>query len=89
MKAYNFLKEILPFLKYKKKQAEMVIRFQQRRILGRKRNTPDNGRFAPLEKHEIEEREKICEMLSQQKKVFNKSKSPSVIEYNFKSMVQE
>lgn len=88
-KAFNFLKDILPFLKYKKKQAELAIRFQQRRIFERERNVPDNGRFSPLTKSELDERESIYQEMSDLKKSFIKSKNPNVIEYTFKSMVQE
>src|SRR3990167_3559029 len=57
VKAYQFLKTLLPFLKYKKKQAELAIQFQQRRIFERERNIPDNGRFAPLTQIELYKRE--------------------------------
>ncbi len=89
VKAFNFLKEILPFLKYKKKQAELAIMFQQRRIFERKRNIPDNGRFASLSQDELDKREVIYQEMSALKKLFRKSKNPNIVEYNFKSMVQE
>ena len=88
VKAYNFLKELLPFLKYKRKQAELAIQFQQRRIFERERNIPDNGRFASLSQNELEIREEIYQKMCALKKEFVKSKNPNVVEYNFKSMVQ-
>ena len=87
--AFNFLKEVFPFLKYKKKQAELAIQFQQRRIFERKRNIPDNGRFTSLTQNELDIRERIYQKMSSLKKEFVKSKNPNVVEYNFKSMVQE
>lgn len=89
VKAYNFLKEILPFLRYKKRQAELAIQFQQRLIFERKRNIPDNGRFTSLSDNELIERERIYQEMSRIKKEFVKSKNPNVVEYTFKSMVQE
>ena len=87
--AYDFLKEILPFLRYKKHQAELAIQYQQRRIFERKRNVPDNGRFASLSQSELDIREKIYQEMCELKKVYVKAKNPNVVKYNFKSMVQE
>lgn len=89
VKAFNFLKEILPFLKYKKKQAEIALQFQQRRIFERKRNIPDNGRFASLSQNELDKREEIYQEMCAIKKIFRKCKNPNVVEYTFKSMMQE
>lgn len=88
VKAYNFLKELLPFIKYKKKQAELAIQFQQRRIFERKRNIPDNGKFMSLSENELKKREEIYQKMRLIKKEFVKSKNPNIVEYNFKSMVQ-
>lgn len=87
-RAYEFLKKISPFLKVKREQADLLVRFQERRIFERKRNNPDNGRFAPLTPHEIEVREELYKEVSRLKRQYAKSKNPSVVEYNFKSMVQ-
>lgn len=89
LQAYKFLKELLPFLRYKRKQAELAIQFQERRIFGRKKTLDDRQRFTSLTEHELEEREKIYQEMSRLKKVFIKSKNPNVVEYTFNSMVQE
>lgn len=87
-RAYEFLKKIAPFLKVKREQADLLIRFQERRINARKRNDPYNGRFASLSQHEIEVREELYKEISRLKRQYAKSKNPNVVEYNFKSMVQ-
>ena len=81
LKALSFLKEIYPFLQYKKEQVELGIRFQNRKkFTGRKVDS--------LPQNEVEVREKMLLQMQQLKHQFSKSKNPNVIEYNFKSMVQ-
>lgn len=86
--AYKFLKSVVPFLLVKKEQAELAIQFQERREFARKRNKPDNGRFASLTKDELSKREEIYQKMSELKWQYKKSKNPNVKEYTFKSMVQ-
>ena len=61
-KAYEFIKLLMPYLKYKKPQAELAIKFYEERILGAKR------KFAtePHSKEEIAKRE---EMLVEMKRL--------------------
>lgn len=69
--AYLFLKEILPFLKYKKEQAQLAIRFQER-LNNAKRN--NNGRYQRLSDNEVDVREKMYEEMKELKHVYKKSK---------------
>lgn len=87
-KAYEFLKKILPFIIVKKAQARLAIRFQERRNFARTRHYPDNGRFAPLTKNELDTREKLYRRMCELKREYKKSKNPNVVKYNFKSMMQ-
>lgn len=59
-KAYEFIKLLMPYLKYKKPQAELAIKFYEERILGAKRKHATQ----PHSKEEIAKRE---EMLMQMK----------------------
>lgn len=86
--AYLFLKEVFPFLLYKKEQAALAIRFQERLKYERARNQPDNGRFAGLSTHEQEVRLQMYKEMSALKHQFQKSKRPNVKQYSFKSMLQ-
>ena len=61
-KAYEFIKLITPYLKYKKPQAELAIKFYEERILGAKRKYASD----PHSKEEIAKRE---EMLVEMKKL--------------------
>jgi hypothetical protein len=67
-KAYEVLKEITPFLKYKKPQAELAIKFYEERIV-------DNSkRFMILTEEELKRREEIYQQIKLLKKIFSKSK---------------
>jgi hypothetical protein len=69
-KAYDFLKEIYPFLKYKKPQAEIAMRYQERLM---KQNRPwGRTRVSP---HELAIRESYYEKLKELKKTV----SPSIV----------
>ncbi len=61
-KAYEFIKLIAPYLKYKKPQAELAIKFYEERILGAKRKHASH----PHSQEEIAKRE---EMLVEMKKL--------------------
>jgi len=89
IKAFDFLKKVLPFMIYKKPQAELAIRFQQRRIFEHKRTNGEKGRYTSLTESELCEREKIYQEMSKMKKAFVKSKNPNVVDYTLKTMVQE
>ena len=67
-KAYLFLKEILPFLKYKRPQAELGIRFMQRMINREATFSPVKG--GKLSEHEIQIRESFCQQMNQLKRQF-------------------
>ena len=60
--AYNILKKITPFLKYKKPQAELAIEFHENR-----------SHTIPIPKEELERREIIYTKMKSLKKVFTKS----------------
>ena len=66
-KASEFLKDIMPFLVIKKKQAEIAIKFQGRMGYGEKMTT-----------HEIETRQKMHEEMRIQKRTYEFSKHPNV-----------
>jgi len=70
-KAYEFLKKITPFLKYKKPQAELAIRFTERVIHER----GNEKRFIQLSPHEIKIREEIYQKMKLLKKMFSEPKS--------------
>lgn len=88
-KAIFLLKQVLPFLRLKKKQAELAIQFQQRKTFGKKKTKENQKTFASLPEHEIEIREKMFQKMKELKREWSKSKNPNVVEYTFKSMVQE
>ena len=54
-KAYEFIKLLTPYLKYKKPQAELAIKFYEERILGAKRKHASD----PHTKEEIAKREEM------------------------------
>ena len=60
--AYNILKRIVPYLIYKKPQAELAIKFYEERVLRK-----------PIPKEELERREKIYLELKSLKHIFTKS----------------
>jgi hypothetical protein len=60
--AHNFLKNIIPFLKYKKPQAELGLQFYKNRDLRR-----------PIPQTELERREMIYQEMKSLKKIFTKS----------------
>lgn len=57
--AYEFLKKITPFLKYKKPQADLAIDFYENRNLKR-----------PIPKEELDRRESIYQKMKSLKKIF-------------------
>ncbi len=61
-KAYEFLKKITPYLKYKKPQAELAIEFYEKRNLSK-----------PIPKEELDRRENIYQRLKDAKKTLKKS----------------
>ena len=65
--ASRFLKQILPFLIIKKKQAEIAIRFQDRLGYGKK-----------LSEHELELREKFYQEIRSEKTKYTFSNHPNV-----------
>ena len=85
-KAAEVLKQILPFLTVKKRQAELGLRFQTHKTGA---GNYGDGRYKPLSEHELQLRENIAQEISKAKKEYRKSKNPNVVEYTFKSMVQE
>jgi len=85
-KAAEILKQTLPFLTVKKHQAEIGLRFQTHKTGA---GNYGDGRYKPLSEHELILREKLAQEISQVKKEYRKSKNPNVVEYTFKSMVQE
>jgi hypothetical protein len=66
-KASTFLKQILPFLIYKKPQAEIAIRFQERIKYG-----------VELNEHELLERDNLCEEIGKLKTISTYSKQPNI-----------
>lgn len=85
-KAAEVLKQILPFLTVKKHQAELGLRFQTHKTGA---GNYGDGRFKPLSEHELHLRDNLAKEISELKKEYRKSKNPNVVEYTFKSMVQE
>jgi len=85
LKAAHFLKAVLPFLIYKKAQAELAIRFQERKE-NYKRGA--DGKILALTPHELEIRETMQKELSDMKRKFRKSSHPNVREAQYLSMVQ-
>jgi len=71
-KASAFLKQILPFLIYKKPQAEIAIRFQDRI----KQRMSCNERR--LNEHELAERNNLCEEIGKLKTISTYSKQPNI-----------
>jgi hypothetical protein len=71
-KCSEFLKKILPFLVYKKPQAELLIRYCSR--LGHPQRDKKTGRILPLSEHEIKIRLKLKDNLKFLKKDFQESK---------------
>lgn len=65
-KAKEMLKKILPFLRYKKKQAELAIRFQ---IIKEKQN-PNGWRWETLTKKELQIRRELHKKIQELKKEF-------------------
>lgn len=76
--ASDFLKQILPFLKIKRNQAEIAIRFQSRMKLKSKQVTV----------HEINEREGLCQALKKAKKDYFHATAPFYETNSRKPMVQ-
>ena len=70
-KAYEFIKIILPYLRYKKPQAELAIRFQENRIVNSRRYT--KHKHTALTQEEMGEREKMFNEMKLLKKDFIKS----------------
>jgi LAGLIDADG endonuclease len=68
-KAYYFLKQILPFLKYKRSQAELGIRFMQRLI--NKEATFASGKGGRLSERELAIRENLCVQMKELKNKVN------------------
>lgn len=85
-KAAEVLKQTLPFLTVKKRQAELALRFQTHKTGA---GNYGNGRFKPLNEHELQLRYNLAKEISELKKEYRKSKNSNVVEYTFKSMVQE
>ena len=65
--AANFLKQVLPFLVSKKKQAEIAIRFQSRMTFGKK-----------LSEHELDLRAEIADEIKKEKRQYTFSKHENV-----------
>ena len=85
--AAKFLKDILPFLKIKKEQTQLALRFQGRLTKSRYKAPEDQKLFAKLSDHEIEIRESMFQEISRLKKVYAKAKTNIWREY-YPSMVQ-
>jgi len=85
--AYELLKKLVPFLKYKKPQAELAIRFYERRIFENKNKRDNNKRFIRLTDEEINKREEIYQQMKSLKKIYHQCKYPNVVE--LKTIVQE
>ena len=75
-KAEQFLKDILPFLKYKRPQAELALRLQQRLYKTIKRK---DGTCEVLTDNELQIRESMRKKCSMLKHVYKKSKHPNVL----------
>lgn len=85
-KAAEVLKQVLPLLTVKRKQAELALRFQTHKTGA---GNYGDGRYKPLSENELQLREKLAQEISELKRQYQKSKNPNVVEYTFKSMVQE
>lgn len=68
---YKFLKQIIPYLKYKKPQADLAIEFYENRELKR-----------PIPKEELERRENIYLQMKALKKVFTNATCNSDVRSN-------
>lgn len=66
-KAYYFLKQIEPFLKYKRPQARLAIRYYERFLIGNEKR-----RYQQLSQNELDKRELLYLELKDLKKVFKK-----------------
>ena len=66
---YLFMKEIEPFLKYKRPQAKLAIRFYEERIDSKRKS----NRKAALPQEEIDEREKMRQEMKYLKTIFTNS----------------
>lgn len=64
-KAYEILKQIEPFLRYKRPQAQLAIRFYERSIIGNEKR-----RYLQLSEHEVQQREQIFKEMKRLKTVF-------------------
>lgn len=58
-KAYEFIKLLMPYLRYKKPQAELAIKFYEERILGAKRKHASH----PHSQEEIAKREEMLKQM--------------------------
>jgi len=74
-KAYYFLKEIEPFLKYKRSQARLAIRFYERHLIGNEKR-----RYQQLSQIELQKREELYQELKNLKKVFRKPVNFAAVE---------
>ena len=61
--AKKFLKQILPFLKVKKSQAELAIRFQELR----KKEERENGRYRPIPQFKLDKYEQFYQAMRNMK----------------------
>lgn len=73
-KAEEFLKKITPFLKYKRPQAELALKFQERINQSNTSNRDVNWKVLPLWERELEIRNKMYEEIKKMKHEFKKSK---------------
>lgn len=87
-KAGEMLKEILPFLTYKKPQAELAIRFQERKNQARKAKIRDGtkNQFAALSESEIQQREQMFKRMTELKHEYVMSKNPNVLDLHCPSL---
>jgi hypothetical protein len=75
--AERFLKEILPFLRYKRPQAELALRLQQRLYKTIRRK---DGTAEMLSDNELEIREKMRKECSALKHIYSTAKHPNVLD---------
>jgi hypothetical protein len=68
-KAYEFIKILTPFLKYKKPQAELAIKFYEERLIGNNKRSRKDG----LSQEELKLREEMLQEMKLLKTVFVKS----------------
>lgn len=71
-KGYDFLKTLVPFLHYKKPQAELAIKFYEERIMDSRRET--KHKHTALTQNELFLREKMFEEMKLLKKTIIKSR---------------